>query len=286
VTLVADRESLAGEDPTTLATAELIGDVYVSHINAINKLVDESLVNITNTPHIVLFDMTLSRQEWKALMVQTRNVNLLGFGELLRTSLDATPVNQIQTWETSLYLQAEDSELETGLVIESFVVDDLQDADTGVMRFCGVNVESFNLWDYFVVSCERSRFSFEMNGDVGEYLIHSIASTVGNLGSKWGLRIGEIGNTTDIDGCQTDVYENLHVFATDMSLAVSHGVDMLIVGSLPSLLSSTLIHSESPLWELRILIDWTPAVSVTYTFRIYAFRAVFMAIDAFDFMML
>ncbi|MFW9982312.1 MAG: hypothetical protein ACFFE3_10410, partial [Candidatus Thorarchaeota archaeon] len=178
VTLVADRGSLAGENPVTLATADLIEDVYISHMDAINRLVDESLANISNSPKTVLFDMTLSRQEWQALMVQTRSINLLGFGDLLRKSLEETPIEQIQSWETSLYIQAEASGLETGLVIESFVVDDMQDGDTGVMRFCGITIDSFSRWDKFIVSCERSRFSFEMNGDVGEYLVHSYSSTV------------------------------------------------------------------------------------------------------------
>ena len=283
VTLVPDRGSLAGESPETLATSELIEDVYLSHMNALTTLVDESLVNISNTPTTAFFDMTLSRQEWQALMVQTRSLNLVGFGSLLRTSIYSTQLDLIQAAETALLTQAESSGFDVGLVVESFVVDDLQDGDTGPMRFCGVTTESFSQWDQIIVSCERSRFSFEMNGDVGEYLTHSFSSTVGGLGSHWGLRLGELGNSTDVSGRQNYVYDDLNVFCNDVALATGHGVSKIIIGSLPALLSA---FGNDAIDSLRFITDMTPIGVSTYTFRIYAFRAVFMAIDAFDFIML
>ncbi|MHA2077839.1 MAG: hypothetical protein ACXABN_08235 [Candidatus Thorarchaeota archaeon] len=283
VTLVADRESLAGDSPDTLATTDLIEDVYLSHMGALSTLLDVSLVNITNTPETVLFDMTLSQQEWQALMIQTRSLNLIGFGGLLRTSLYSTQPELIESSETSLRTQAVATGLKSGLVVESFVVDDMQDRDTGAMRFCGINMNSLFRWDVFVVSCERSRFSFEMNGDVGEYLTHSFASTVGNLGNHWGLRLGETGNTTDILDRQNSVYEDLDVLVNDIGLAIGNDVMRLTIGSLPSLLST---HGSNVLTDIRSAIDPLPNGEATYTFRIYAFRAVFMAIDAFDFIML
>jgi hypothetical protein len=283
ITLVADRESLAGENPTTLATTELIEGVYQSHESALETLVEETLVNISNTPKTFLFDMTLSRPEWQSLMNQTRSLNLVGFGGLLRMSLDSTCLNSIQTAEASLHNQTEKYGLNAGLVVESFVVDDLQDGDTGAMRLCGVTVDSFSLWDQFVVSCVRSRFSFEMNGDVGEYLTHTFSSTISGLGAHWGLILGEVGNSTDVVGRQDGVYETLDVLSNDITLATGHGVARLTVGSLPSLLSA---FGPDAIDQLRSSIDSTQTGLATYTFRIYAFRAVFIAIDSFDFIML
>ena len=122
-----------------------------------------------------------------------------------------------------------------------------------------------------------------MNGDVGEYLTHSFSSTVGGMGNNWGLRLGEIGNSTDGSGRQNYVYDDLNVFCNDVALATSHGVSRLIIGSLPALLSA---YGNDAIDSLRFIIDMTQVGVATYTFRIYAFRAVFMAIDAFDFIML
>jgi len=283
VTLVSNRGFLVGENPDTLATTELIEDIYQSHSNALTNLVDESLLNITNNPTTVLFDMTLSMQEWQALMLQTRSLNLVGFGSLMRTSIYSTQLSPILTATTSLYAQAQSSGLNAGLVVETFVVDDLQDGDTGAMRLCGVTFNSISQWDQIIVSCERSRFSYEMAGDVGEYLAHSFSSSTGRLGNHWGLRFGEVGNSTDVVGRQDSIYESLDIFVNDIALAVGNGVSRIIIGSLPSLLSA---FGNNAIAELRIAIDEAIHGIVTYTFRIYAFRAVFIAIDAFDFLML
>jgi hypothetical protein len=250
----------------------------------VNTLIDISLIDISNTPSTVLFDMTLSRQEWQTLMLQTRSINLIGFGSLLRKSLYATQLEPIQTAEDSLLSELTSIDIEVGLVVESFVVDDLQDGDTGVMRFCGITMDSLSKWDTFILSCERSRFSFEMNGDVGEYLTHSFSSTIGVLGSHWGIRLGEIGDSLDIDGRQSYVYNDINVFSMDVALATGHSVERIIVGSLPSLLSASGNYTIEDLGFIPL--PMTPVGVSTYTFRIYAFRAVFMAIDAFDLIML
>jgi len=283
ITLVADRGSHVVDSNTTLATSELIEAVYQSHEAAFENLIEVSLNNITNTPNMVLFDMTLSRHEWQSLMIQTRSLSLVGFGSLLRTSMDSTDLNRIHEAESSLRNQTVASGLYAGLIVESFVIDDLQDGDTGAMRLCGVTVDSFTLWDQFIVSCERSRFSFEMNGDVGEYLTHTYASSISGFGSHWGLRLGEVGNSTDIMGRQDSVYETMDVLCNDIALAMGHGVRKMTISSLQSLLSA---FGADAVDELRTSIDATQSGVATYTFRIYAFRAVFIAIDAFDMIML
>jgi hypothetical protein len=283
VTLVSNRGILVDDNPDTLATTDLIEDIYQSHSNALTRLADISLSNITREPNTVLFDMTLSRQEWQALMLQTRSLNLVGFGSLMRTSIYSTQLDRIVTAAASLRDQAESYGLDVGLVVETFVVDDLQDGDTGAMRLCGVSTDFISQWDQIIVSCERSRFSFEMAGDVGEYLAHSFSSSIGGLGNHWGLRLGEVGNSTDVVGRQDSVYDSLDVFVNDVALAVGNGVRRITICSLPSLLSA---FGSTAVTDLRIAIDDILHGVATYTFRIYAFRAVFLAIDAFDFIML
>jgi hypothetical protein len=283
ITLTADRASLAGENPVTLATSELIEDVYESHRNALNQLVDVELVNITNSPEFLLFDMTLSRPEWQELMLRTRSLDLMGFGGLMRTSIYSVEKDRIENASTTLYDEAFASGIPTGLLIETFVVDDLQDLDSYAMRLCGVTSSSLQDWDYLSVSCSRSRFSFEMNGDVGEYLVHSYSSSIDGSGTPWSIRIGEVGNSTDMLGRTDSVYEDLTVFMNDVALALGNGVSQITIDSLPSLFNA---FGNDSLTTLRSAIDGIESGVSTYTFRIYAFRAVFLAIDAFDFIML
>jgi hypothetical protein len=283
VTLVSNRGSLVDEVPETLATTELIVDIYESHSTALSNLLDSSLLNISNNPNAVLFDMTLSIQEWQALMTVTRSLNLVGFGNLMRSSIYSTQLETISNASLSLHDQAQLSGLDAGLVIEPFVIDDMLDGDSGAMRLCGVSTNSLSQWDRIIISCERSRFSFEMSGDVGEYLVHSFSSSIGGLGSHWGMRIGEVGNSTDVLGRTDDVYDTLDIFVNDIELAVGNGISKITIGSLPSLLSA---FGTNAIAELRTALDATTQGVATYTFRIYAFRAVFIAIDAFDFLML
>jgi hypothetical protein len=121
-----------------------------------------------------------------------------------------------------------------------------------------------------------------MSGDVGEYLVHSFSSSTGGLGNQWGMRIGEIGNSTDVLSRTDNVYEALDILVNDIELAAGNGVTKITIGSLPSLLSA---FGDNAIAELRTAIDATIQGVATYTFRIYAFRAVFMAIDSFDFLM-
>ena len=207
----------------------------------------------------------------------------MGFGSLMRTSIYSTQLSSISTASSSLYDQAQSSGFDAGLVVESFVIDDLQDGDTGAMRLCGVTTNSISQWDLILVACERSRFSYEMAGDVGEYLVHSFSSSVGGLGFHWGLRIGEVGNSTDVQGRQDSVYESLDVFVNDVAIAAGNGVTKITIDSLPSLLSA---FGNNAITELRNAIDASIHGIATFTFRIYALRAVFMAIDSFDFVML
>ncbi|MFX1560969.1 MAG: hypothetical protein ACFFBL_10315 [Promethearchaeota archaeon] len=281
ITLTADRGSLVGENPQTLASSELIEDLYESHRNALIQLVDVALANVTNEPYYVLFDMTLSKPEWQQLMIRTRNLDLMGFGGLLRASIDSVDEDRIETASALLYGEVDPFFVQSGLLVESFVVDDLLDGDSNVMKLCGVTPSSLRIWSHNSVSLSRSRFSFEMNGDVGEYLVYSYSSSIGGLEGVW--KLGEIGNSTDVLGRTDTVYKDLDVLVNDIALALGNGVVRITLDSLPSLLSA---FGNDSLSTLRSAIDVVDNGVSTYTFRIYAFRAVFLAIDSFDFIML
>jgi hypothetical protein len=283
ITLTADRGSLVGVDPQTLATTELIEDIYESHSNALSHLVDVELVNITNEPEFILFDMTLSRAEWQELMLRTRNLDLIGFGDLMRTSIYSVDNARIENASTLLDNAAFDSGITSGILIESFAVDDLLDGDSNAMKLCGITSTSLRDWNRVSVLCSRSRFSFEMNGDVGEYLVHSYSSSIDGFGSPWSIRIGEVGNSTDNLGRTDSVYEDLDIFVNDIALARANGMSRITIDSLPSFLNA---FGSDSLPSLRSTIDNAEYGVATYTFRIYAFRAVFLAIDAFDLIML
>ena len=283
ITLTADRGSLAGTNPETLATTELIEDLYDSHMNALNQLLDVALVDVTNAPEFVIFDMTLSRAEWQELMLRTRNLDLVGFGALMRTSIYSVNKARIENASAQLHEAVSASGIIGGLLIETFAVDDFLDGDSNAMKLCGITATSLLEWDRVSVSCSRSRFSFEMNGDVGEYLVHSYSSTVDGLWSPVSLRIGNVGNSTDNLGRYDNVYGTLDVFVNDIALIVGNGVSQITIDSLPSFLST---FGSDSLSTLKSAIDTVEYGIATYTFRIYAYRAVFLAIDAFDLIML
>ena len=282
ISLSADRASMVGSEPVTLGTTSVIQQVYQSHRDALSQLVVQ-LENVSSSPQHVLFDMTLSAPEWQQLMFHTRSLDLVGFTGLMRTSIYSTDVSIIEQENSLLAQQADATDLSSGIIVESFVIDDLQDNDNIAMRLSGVSISSLGLWDIIEVSCGRSKFSIEMNGDVGEYLVESYSKSIGHLGSSYAMRIGEAGNVTDIEGRSEVVYETLDVLCNDINLATGNGVSVLSIDSLPSLLSS---FGPNVLSDLRDQLDTANTATATYTFRIYAYRAVFIAIDSFDILML
>ena len=282
ITLTADRASMVGTAPKIIGSTAVIQEVYQSHRSALSEL-SSVLENTTNLPEHVLFDMTLSGPEWQKLMFHTRSLDLIGFAGLMRASIYSINISVIEQ-ETSLLLQeAGNVGISPGIFFESFVIDDMQDGDNVAMRLCGVSLSLLSSWDAIEVSASRSRFSLEMNGDVGEYLAESYSKSIGILGPKYSMRIGEVGNVSDIEGRTEIVYESLEVLGNDLAIITGNGVGQLTIDSLSSLISS---FGPNALSNLRELLDSVIVAPVTYTFRIYAYRAVFIAIDSFDFIML
>ena len=139
VTLTANRAGLVGSDPQVIGTTDIIQGVFESHSSALSQLGGE-LENITNSPQHILFDMTLSQPEWHKLMFHTRSLDLIGFTGLMRSSIYSTDISIINQESTSLKQQANSLGFSSGIIIESFVIDDLQDNDNVAMRLSGVTL--------------------------------------------------------------------------------------------------------------------------------------------------
>ncbi len=282
VTLTAPGYALTGE-VQSLASTESLLQVYSNHSQSLAEL-DALLTSqgITNLPSVVLFDMTLPRGHWQKLMLHTRSLDLSGFSGLMRKSLFAVTPLAIQDAALDLSEQADALGLSSGVLVEPFVVDDLLDGDTVSMRLCGQTVNTLQLWDRIEVLCSRTRFSYEMLGDVGEYMAASFASSVARLGNSWSMRMSEVGNRSDISGRMDPIYNSMDSLTRDIALSFGSGVGGITLGSLQSLLMS---FGSGSIETLRTSIDAVTSATATYTFRIYAFRAVFAAIDSFDFLM-
>jgi hypothetical protein len=197
--------------------------------------------------------------------------------------LDSIDVSALETGASLLVSESDSSDLNSGVLVESFILDDLQDGDSVTMKVCGQTVQTLSQWDKIQVDCSRSGFSYEMEGDVGEYLSHSFSRTVAQYGPDWSMRLGAVGNKNDIQSRPNQVYNTMEGIAEDLVIAEGNGVSSLTVVSLPLL---TTTFGQDAVDNLITAIDEATLVGVTYTFRIYAFRAVFIAIDSFDSIMI
>ncbi|MFX1440435.1 MAG: hypothetical protein ACFFFD_09330 [Promethearchaeota archaeon] len=212
-------------------------------------------------------------------MVRTRSLDLIGFSGLVRQSFDSIDADAIETSAALLASESDSLDLSTGVLVESFILDDVQDGDSLVMKVCGQTMLTLSQWDNVQIDCSRSRFSFEMNGDVGEYLTHSYSRTISQYGQSWSMRLGAVGNETDVQSRPNQVYNSLESIAADLVIAEGNEVPSVTLESLPLLASA---FGPNAVDDLIAAIEGVGQVGVTYTFRIYAFRAVFIAIDSFD----
>jgi len=283
VTMTAPRESFFENGLDSLGITSIIQEVYQSHLDSLQLLSSElEYLNMTQVPYCIYFDMTLSEPEWQALMARIRTLNLPDFSSLVRSSLDALDVNALETSAAILVSESESSDLSSGVLVESFIIDDLQDLDSLAMKFCGQTVQTLSGWDKIQVDCSRSGFSYEMDGDVGEYLSHSFSRTIAQYGPNWSMRLGAVGNESDTHSRLNLVYNTLESIADDLVISEGNGVSSLTLESLPLLITT---FGQDAVSNLMTAVDKVSQVAVTYTFRIYAFRAVFIAIDSFDSLM-
>ncbi|MDF1539597.1 MAG: hypothetical protein P1Q69_11920, partial [Candidatus Thorarchaeota archaeon] len=95
------------------------------------------------------------------------------------------------------------------------------------------------------------------------------------------IRIGMAGSSTELEPIRTIVYQSLDELSADIVRVSGNGIEIIVVTSLPSFINT---FGSSGLLDLQNAIQSQNIVGSTYTFRIYAFRAVVMAIDSFDFL--
>jgi len=277
ITLSLNRSALIQSPVTTLGSTGLFESMYGSYSDAIGQLtyVLED-AGISDASMTVMFDMRLSEPEWAALMGQMRSIDLAGVTLLYRHALDLVSRSTVESLGLGLTASVHDAGLVVGFLIESFAFDDWLDNDTMVMLACGVTAFVLNEADRIEVDCSRSRFSREMNGDVGEYLAYSYGLSAGAMnGARLvGLRLGrlydELGPTGSI--------LTPTMLQRDIAAASGTGVSAITVESVTELMS---YGGDWPEALLGHGSDGEP-VGVRYTFRIYAFRAVTVAIDSFD----
>ena len=280
LTISSNREDSPAFDTTLLGNTALIEWHYTHMLTAIDTILTEfDNLEISSDNLSIYFDMRLSDYEWSHLLNLTRSIDLQGFSQLVRRSLDSIASSYFPIAASYITQALEGRIIDLNLVVEGFVIDDMLDDDITMMEFCGVSPEVLSILDADIeVGCERSRYSEAMDGDVGGYLVHtySVSPLVNSV------RIGVAGTETGLEPIPTPVYQSLEELAGDIVRASGNGVQEIVVSSLPSILHS---FGSNGITDLNDAIESQEVVTITYTFRIFAFRAVVMAIDSFDFLM-
>ncbi|MHA2425033.1 MAG: hypothetical protein ACXAEF_09615, partial [Candidatus Thorarchaeota archaeon] len=173
ITSSGAKDAYLARDPTLLGNTELLAFLYGHHWSALSYTIDKCTELGISTENLEMsFDMTLSQTEWISLMNKTRNVNLQGFSELVRNSLDSIDSTMFPEMVLATSELANENSINLNLIVEGFVIDDLLDDDATMMKLCGISPEVISiLGSEFEVLCDRSRYSEGMAGDVGEYLV-------------------------------------------------------------------------------------------------------------------
>ncbi|MHA1806961.1 MAG: hypothetical protein ACTSX2_05255 [Candidatus Thorarchaeota archaeon] len=273
VTISPDREDAAS--PANLGSDALFAKLYSTmstDLTRIRNIIDNISQEIPKIT--VMFDLRLSSTEWKTLMAATRTLNIMNFAALIRATVDSTNRTAIQQGLTGLLSNAQEKGFDAGVLIDTIAFDDYLDGDGSLMLACGMTPEIFNNISRIEVDVSRTKFSNAMLGDVGEYLAFSYARTMGLLAKdKWSLRLGAVDPPANSTG-----YSSIGEVGSDMAIAGGCGVHRVTIESLQGLIAL----GNDALSDLTGLDDVPQSVPVTYTFRIYAFRAVTLAIDSFD----
>lgn len=282
ITISSDRDAVdrwvASQTNSQITVFDVIAGEYSALLDAIYNIAESHGIE-ASTLH-VYFDMALSSNEWSSMMKYVRDVDLPQFSTYLRNTIDQLPPDDLLQDYITITEKAKALGLEYSFVVDGFVVDDVIDGDSVIARLDGFSTSVFQEHHpSFEVSCSRTRYSEAMAGDVGEYLVYSYSLS----SYAESMRLGIAGNRSGIDPISSPVYSDLTILATDIAIASANGVAEIVVCTLPSILTS---FGNDSLTSLRTDLQSITESQVTYTFRIYAFRAVVMAIDSFDFVML
>ncbi|MBD3159872.1 MAG: hypothetical protein GF309_13900 [Candidatus Lokiarchaeota archaeon] len=271
ITLSANREYYFQLSNHEFGSAQLLDLVFENYYTVLNETFHRiDFTSAYRKPNIIYLDMKVSSSEWSLLFSSIRAVDFGAFSGIIRSMLESSNRSIIQEWTSKLTSLAESFGVSLGLVVEPFVMDDSMDGDDNTMRVCGLISDTLSCWDSIDVSCNRTLFSKAMTGDVGEYFLYSYSRTLPSITYFDSIRVSESGK---------DPYSQMEILANDIVIASSGTPRWITVESLTSIVSS---FGENAVQDLSEGISSIQEVSVTYTFRIFAFRVVFLAIDAFD----
>ncbi len=277
ITLDANRSNLVPPNPTILGTNDIILKLYQRYASMLFDLVEVlNSTHIQSDPSYILFDMTLSPEERALFMNQVRQIDLYGFSSLVSSTIAAINQTSIEGYGTELRMTCEEYGLSAGLVVNSFVLDDAIDGDSTIMLACGATAEMLKDFTNSQIDCIRSSFSSYMAGDVGEYLCYAFSNLQGSTITS--LRLGEIMPLSSPNQVSVDSYHEMNLLANDIAIALGNGAQSVTVVDLRR---GLILFGSDFLTDLEAMLDSTNEVPITYTFRIYALRAVIQAIDAF-----
>jgi len=277
ITLDANRSGLVPQNPSILGTNDIILGLYQRYSLMLLDLVYAlNSTHIQSDPSYILFDMTLSPKERALFMNEVREIDLYGFSNIVSSTIASINQTSLDSYGTELRMACEEYGFSPGLIINSFVLDDTIDRDSTIMLACGATTEILEDFTNSQIDCIRSSFSSYMAGDVGEYLCYAFSNLQGSMITS--LRLGEIMPLPSSNQESIDSYHEMNLLVDDIAIALGNGAQSVTVIDLKRGL--TLFGSDF-LTDLEALLDSTNEVPVTYTFRIYALRAVIQAIDAF-----
>ncbi|TFG11303.1 hypothetical protein EU537_12755 [Candidatus Thorarchaeota archaeon] len=277
ITLDANRTDLVPRNPTVLGTNEIILGLYQRYSSMVIALLEVLNSTLTESyPASVLFDMTLSPEEEALFMSEIREIDLYGFSSLVSASITSINQSSLELYGHQLEMTCEGNNLSPGLIVNSFVLDDTIDGDSTIMLACGVTPEILERFPNSQVECIRTSFSNYMAGDVGEYLCYAFSNLQGS--GIISLRLGEIIPFFPPNREPIDPYHEVDALADDIAISLGNGAQSVTVIDLVSGLG---LFGSDFLTDLEAILESTDAVPITYTFRIYALRAVVQAVDAF-----
>ncbi len=286
ITIDSNRSQSVSHDPVSLGTTSMLQSLFDRHAEGLRGL--SAIMNrtgVNRTLGAVQYDLRLSEQEWSLLMERMRLLDVGGVASLFRSTIESIDSTAIEARLIQLVEETHAIGLRCDVLVDALVLDDWLDSDCLFMSACGVTPQALDVVDGVSLACSRTSYSAHMLGDVGEYLVYSYAQSAARAiarGLDCSLRIGVAGDLTGHDGRHTDVYSDIAVLASDVGIISGCGVERVTIESLNSLMT---VLGRQAVDTLKTAISAIGPQMINYTFRIYALRAVLMAIDMYDVIM-
>ncbi len=235
--------------------------------------------NFQNHISGIELDFSQARNENLKMMKYMRRVDIPGLCNYLRQTGNISATNTLQVYEQlgSLIHEQGFNAISLGMPM---VLDDFTDEDNFIQLLMGHPMGLQN-WDIKGISLERSTISYAMEGEVYSYYTYTYGlSAYRYFGNKTVVSIGVIGNISEnaLNITHTS-YSKLPEIVKDITILSRLGIPQVELYSLNTLIES---FGESAIAEIFNGLHSTQPIEITYTFRIHAFRMVFMAIDSYD----